>query len=206
MKINCYSVLLNLIFTQKATVNEPDMQKNSEYKSVFTVCCFWVSVTCFALFQIRIYHSFVLSSSGSYAMRDLVSNLPSGQQRPAKNLEEDTVVAILNTIHEIITDSSENARSLITAQAIDKLVAINRTRQEVNGAQTKTMTQYGFIKVITFKLYSHCKLNSDFCSSYFMKLEIKIKKKLTFLSLFHFLDLIYMVHTFLNMFLHLSVL
>lgn len=65
---------------------------------------------------------------GSYAMRDLVSNLPSGQQRPAKNLEEDTVVAILNTIHEIVTDSSENARSLIQAQAIEKLVAINRTR------------------------------------------------------------------------------
>lgn len=66
--------------------------------------------------------------TGSYAMRDLVSNLPSGQQRPAKNLEEDTVVAILNTIHEIVTDSSENARSLIQAQAIEKLVAINRTR------------------------------------------------------------------------------
>uniref|UniRef100_A0A3Q4H6B5 ARVCF delta catenin family member b n=1 Tax=Neolamprologus brichardi TaxID=32507 RepID=A0A3Q4H6B5_NEOBR len=65
----------------------------------------------------------------SYAMRDLVSNLPSGQQRPAKNLEEDTVVAILNTIHEIVTDSSENARSLIQAQAIEKLVAINRTSQ-----------------------------------------------------------------------------
>ncbi|XP_057687611.1 ARVCF delta catenin family member b isoform X1 [Corythoichthys intestinalis] len=66
---------------------------------------------------------------GSYAMRDLVSNLPSGQQRPAKNLEEDTVVAILNTIHEIVTDSSENARSLVQAQAIEKLVAINRTSQ-----------------------------------------------------------------------------
>ncbi|KAK3539120.1 hypothetical protein QTP86_025058 [Hemibagrus guttatus] len=66
---------------------------------------------------------------GSYAMRDLVSNLPSGQQRPAKNLEEDTVVAVLNTIHEIVTDSSENARSLIMAQAIDKLVAIHRTSQ-----------------------------------------------------------------------------
>ena len=69
-----------------------------------------------------------LHPTGSYAMRDLVSNLPSGQQRPAKNLEEDTVVAILNTIHEIVTDSSENARSLIQAQAIEKLVAINRTR------------------------------------------------------------------------------
>ncbi|XP_039627430.1 ARVCF delta catenin family member b isoform X5 [Polypterus senegalus] len=66
---------------------------------------------------------------GSYAMRDLVSNLPSGQQRPAKNLEEDTVVAILNTIHEIVTDSSENARSLIQAQALEKLVAINKTSQ-----------------------------------------------------------------------------
>ncbi|XP_035235800.1 ARVCF delta catenin family member b isoform X2 [Anguilla anguilla] len=66
---------------------------------------------------------------GSYAMRDLVSNLPSGQQRPAKNLEEDTVVAILNTIHEIVTDSSENARSLVQAQGVEKLVAINRTSQ-----------------------------------------------------------------------------
>ncbi|XP_053725559.1 ARVCF delta catenin family member b isoform X5 [Synchiropus splendidus] len=72
---------------------------------------------------------------GSYAMRDLVSNLPSGQQRPAKNLEEDTVVAILNTIHEIVTESSENARSLIQAQAIEKLVAINRTSQ--SGRETK---------------------------------------------------------------------
>lgn len=83
---------------------------------------------CFSPFQSCISHFFVISFTGSYAMRDLVSNLPSGQQRPAKNLEEDTVVAILNTIHEIITDSSENARSLMTAQAIDKLVSINRTR------------------------------------------------------------------------------
>ncbi|XP_046717793.1 armadillo repeat protein deleted in velo-cardio-facial syndrome homolog isoform X1 [Silurus meridionalis] len=68
---------------------------------------------------------------GSYAMRDLVSNLPSGQQRPAKNLEEDTVVAILNTIHEIITDNLENTRFLIQGQGIQKLVAINKTSQSV---------------------------------------------------------------------------
>ncbi|XP_066507478.1 splicing regulator ARVCF isoform X3 [Hoplias malabaricus] len=68
---------------------------------------------------------------GSYAMRDLVSNLPSGQQRPAKNLEGDTVVAILNTIHEIISDNLENARFLIQGQGIQKLVAINRTSQSV---------------------------------------------------------------------------
>ncbi|XP_035632263.2 splicing regulator ARVCF-like [Oncorhynchus keta] len=72
---------------------------------------------------------------GSYAMRDLVSNLPCGQQRPAKNLEGDTVVAILNTIHEIISDSPENARGLIQGHAIQKLVAINKTSQ--SGRETK---------------------------------------------------------------------
>ncbi|XP_072443861.1 ARVCF delta catenin family member b isoform X2 [Chiloscyllium punctatum] len=68
---------------------------------------------------------------GNYAMHDLVSNLTGGQQRPAKNLEEDTIVAILNTIHEIVTDSSSNARSLIQAQGIEKLVAINKSSQSV---------------------------------------------------------------------------
>ncbi|XP_076614891.1 splicing regulator ARVCF isoform X2 [Chaetodon auriga] len=66
---------------------------------------------------------------GSYALRDLVSNLPCGQQHPAKNLEGDTVVSILNTIHEIITDSPENARALIQGHAVQKLVAINKSSQ-----------------------------------------------------------------------------
>ncbi|XP_075688613.1 splicing regulator ARVCF isoform X3 [Rhinoderma darwinii] len=64
---------------------------------------------------------------GNYAMGQLVRNLPGGQQRPAKNLEEDTVVAVLNTIHEIVTDSSENARSLIQTQGIEKLITINKS-------------------------------------------------------------------------------
>ncbi|XP_029301103.1 armadillo repeat protein deleted in velo-cardio-facial syndrome homolog isoform X3 [Cottoperca gobio] len=66
---------------------------------------------------------------GSYALRDLVGNLPCGQQHPAKNLEGDTVVSILNTIHEIITDSPENTRALIQGHAVQKLVAINKSSQ-----------------------------------------------------------------------------
>ncbi|XP_032991895.1 armadillo repeat protein deleted in velo-cardio-facial syndrome isoform X8 [Lacerta agilis] len=66
---------------------------------------------------------------GSYAMGELVRNLPSKQQRSSKNLEEDTVVAVLNTIHEIITDSVENARSLIQTQGIQKLIAISKSSQ-----------------------------------------------------------------------------
>lgn len=68
---------------------------------------------------------------GSYAMRDLVSNLPCGQQRPAKNLDGDTVVAILNTILEIVSENLENVRFLIQGQGIQKLVSINRTSQSV---------------------------------------------------------------------------
>lgn len=67
-------------------------------------------------------------TSGSYALRDLVGNLPCGQQHPAKNLEGDTVVSLLNTIHEIITDSPENARALIQGHAVQKLVSINKSR------------------------------------------------------------------------------
>lgn len=69
-------------------------------------------------------------NAGSYALRDLVGNLPCGQQHPAKNLEGDTVVSILNTIHEIITDSPENARALIQGHAVQKLVAINKSRYD----------------------------------------------------------------------------
>ncbi|XP_027715218.1 armadillo repeat protein deleted in velo-cardio-facial syndrome [Vombatus ursinus] len=67
----------------------------------------------------------------SYAMAELVRNLPSRQQRTAKNLEEDTVVAVLNTIHEIITDSAENARSLVQTQGIQKLVGISKSSQSM---------------------------------------------------------------------------
>uniref|UniRef100_A0A667YVS2 ARVCF delta catenin family member n=1 Tax=Myripristis murdjan TaxID=586833 RepID=A0A667YVS2_9TELE len=84
---------------------------------------------------------------GSYATRDLVSNLPCGQQCPAKNLEGDTVVSILNTMHEIITDSPENARGLIQSHAIQKLVAINKTSQsarEIKAASHVLQTLWAY--------------------------------------------------------------
>ncbi|XP_061590143.1 splicing regulator ARVCF [Cololabis saira] len=65
----------------------------------------------------------------SYALRDLIGNLPCGQQHPAKNLEGDTVVSILNTIYEIIVDNPENARALIQCNGVQKLVAINKSSQ-----------------------------------------------------------------------------
>ncbi|XP_028904875.1 armadillo repeat protein deleted in velo-cardio-facial syndrome isoform X2 [Ornithorhynchus anatinus] len=64
---------------------------------------------------------------GVYAMRELVRNLAAREQRPAKALEEDTVVAVLNAIHEAVTDSAENARTLVHTQGVQNLVAISKT-------------------------------------------------------------------------------
>ncbi|KAM7368984.1 hypothetical protein PAMP_013284 [Pampus punctatissimus] len=90
---------------------------------------------------------------GSYALRDLVGNLPCGQQHPAKNLEGDTVVSILNTIHEIVTDSPENARAIIQGHAVQKLVAINKSRLKVTEHQnTRRPFQQGVKRINYFKL------------------------------------------------------
>lgn len=74
-------------------------------------------------------------------MAELVRNVRNAQAppRPGSRLEEDTVVAVLNTIHEIVSDSLDNARSLLQARGIPALVALGATRwlkawQGVGGA------------------------------------------------------------------------
>lgn len=63
-------------------------------------------------------------------MAELVRNVRNAQApaRPGARLEEDTVVAVLNTIHEIVSDSLDNARSLLQARGIPALVALGATR------------------------------------------------------------------------------
>eukprot|EP00069_Balaena_mysticetus_P018777 bmy_02440T0 len=74
---------------------------------------------------------------GSYAMAELVRNVRSTQApaRPGACLEEDTVVAVLNTIHEIVSDSLDNARSLLQARGVPALVALGTSSQSVREAK-----------------------------------------------------------------------
>ncbi|KAM9748786.1 splicing regulator ARVCF isoform 1-T1 [Dama dama] len=74
---------------------------------------------------------------GSYAMAELVRNVRSVQApaRPGARLEEDTVVAVLNTIHEIVSDSLDNARSLLQARGVPALVALGTSSQSVREAK-----------------------------------------------------------------------
>nr|XP_005568026.1 PREDICTED: armadillo repeat protein deleted in velo-cardio-facial syndrome isoform X7 [Macaca fascicularis] len=74
---------------------------------------------------------------GSYAMAELVRNVRNAQAppRPGARLEEDTVVAVLNTIHEIVSDSLDNTRSLLQARGVPALVALVASSQSVREAK-----------------------------------------------------------------------
>ncbi|XP_068800565.1 catenin delta-1 isoform X3 [Struthio camelus] len=85
---------------------------------------------------------------GKHAIPNLVKNLPGGQQTPAKNLSEDTVVSILSTINEVIVDNLEAAKKLRETQGIEKLVLINksgnRSEREVRAAALVLQTVWGY--------------------------------------------------------------
>ncbi|KAM9554374.1 catenin delta-1 isoform 3-T3 [Guaruba guarouba] len=85
---------------------------------------------------------------GKHAIPNLVKNLPGGQQTPAKNLSEDAVVSILNTINEVIVDNLEAAKKLRETQGIEKLVLINksgnRSEREVRAAALVLQTVWGY--------------------------------------------------------------
>ncbi|XP_042302292.1 catenin delta-1 isoform X6 [Sceloporus undulatus] len=85
---------------------------------------------------------------GKHAIPSLVNNLPGGQQTPAKNFSEDTVVSVLNTINEVIVDNLEAAKKLRETQGIEKLVLINksgnRSEREVRAAALVLQTIWGY--------------------------------------------------------------
>lgn len=70
-------------------------------------------------------------------MAELVRNVRSAQAPalPGARLEEDTVVAVLNTIHEIVSDSLDNARSLLQARGVPALVALGSASQSAREAK-----------------------------------------------------------------------
>ncbi|KAM6388751.1 catenin delta-1 isoform 2-T2 [Rhynochetos jubatus] len=85
---------------------------------------------------------------GKHAIPHLVKNLPGGQQGPARNLAEDTVVSVLNTINEVVADNLEAAKKLRETQGIEKLVLINksgnRSEREVRAAALVLQTVWGY--------------------------------------------------------------
>ncbi|XP_029431776.1 catenin delta-1 isoform X2 [Rhinatrema bivittatum] len=85
---------------------------------------------------------------GKHAIPNLVRNLPGGQQNPAKEFSEDTVVSLLSTINEALIDNLEAAKKLRETQCVEKLVLINksgnRSEREVRAAALVLQTIWGY--------------------------------------------------------------
>ncbi|KAJ8247732.1 hypothetical protein GJAV_G00249660 [Gymnothorax javanicus] len=86
---------------------------------------------------------------GKHAVPNLVSNLPAvGQQQPVRALSEETVVSVLSTLQEVLGSSVEAAKTLRTAEGVERLVLINkdgnRSDREVRGAGQVLQTMWAF--------------------------------------------------------------
>ncbi|XP_072106242.1 catenin delta-1-like [Mobula birostris] len=78
-------------------------------------------------------------------MPDLIHNLPPASQGdPGRDLSEDAVVSVLQTINELLVDNVEAARRLVENQGVERLVGINRTgtrsEREVKAASAVLQT------------------------------------------------------------------
>ncbi|KAG8545800.1 hypothetical protein GDO81_020278 [Engystomops pustulosus] len=82
---------------------------------------------------------------GKHALTSLVSRLPSSK---SSAVSEDTTVAVLGTIQEVITGNLEAAKKLRESQGIERLVLINkggeRSDREIRSAGLCLQTVWGF--------------------------------------------------------------
>ncbi|XP_068111621.1 catenin delta-1-like isoform X2 [Hyperolius riggenbachi] len=84
---------------------------------------------------------------GKHALSSLVARLPSSSPQ-APTVSEETTVAILGTIQEVITGNLEAAKKLRESQGIERLVLINkgggRSEREIRAAGFCLQTIWGF--------------------------------------------------------------
>ncbi|XP_033126296.1 catenin delta-2-like isoform X2 [Anneissia japonica] len=84
---------------------------------------------------------------GKYAMRDLVSRLPGGGVNDTK-LSDESTLAILTALQEVISKNMENAKSLRDASGIERLVTISKSKKYpanvVKAANQVLFTMWGF--------------------------------------------------------------
>lgn len=67
---------------------------------------------------------------GKYAMPDLVNKLSTGQIDQESNSSDDTIAAVLATLHEVISNNADFVRSLYESGGLNKLTYIVRNRSK----------------------------------------------------------------------------
>ncbi|KAL5007230.1 hypothetical protein ScPMuIL_016036 [Solemya velum] len=103
---------------------------------------------------------------GKYAMKQLVNKIPSDsrQATPASN---ETIVAVMATLNEVIKENQVFAQDFLTAGGVQKLIAINRAEQLYQPKTVKYASQ--LLKVLwTFKT-----LHTEYAAQGFTVVDFK---------------------------------
>lgn len=79
---------------------------------------------------------------GKYAMRDLVSKLPSNQQHLSSfDASDDTIAAVLATLNEVVAKNADFAKSLLEADGMERLLHIIKFSNKYSSRVVKFTSQ-----------------------------------------------------------------
>ena len=84
---------------------------------------------------------------GKYAMPDLVNKLSSGQTDQDSPSSDDTIAAVLATLHEVISNNADFVRSLYEAGGLNKLTYIVRNRVKFSPRVQRFAAQVSLVEV-----------------------------------------------------------
>lgn len=89
---------------------------------------------------------FFFFNQGNYALKDLVLKLPSGgvcdsPQGHDTRSSDDTIAAVLATLHEVVAKQSDFARSLIALGGVERLTKITTSKNMYSTRVVKFASQ-----------------------------------------------------------------
>lgn len=94
---------------------------------------------------------------GKYAMRDLVSKLPSNQQHLSSfDASDDTIAAVLATLNEVVSKNADFAKSLLEANGMERLLHIIKFSNKYSSRVVKFTSQ------LLYNMWQHTDLREAY--------------------------------------------
>jgi len=94
---------------------------------------------------------------GKYAMRDLVSKLPSNQQHISSfDASDDTIAAVLATLNEVVSKNADFAKSLLEANGMERLLHIIKFSNKYSSRVVKFTSQ------LLYNMWQHTDLRETY--------------------------------------------
>ncbi|RWS29674.1 armadillo repeat protein deleted in velo-cardio-facial syndrome-like protein [Leptotrombidium deliense] len=110
---------------------------------------------------------------GKYAMRDLVSKLPNGNQQHDGGTSDDTIAAVLATLNEVISNNADFAKSLVEADGMERLLFIIKNKQKFSPRVFKFTSQ------LLFNMWQHVELREVYRKAGYKESHFLVRPMIT---------------------------